>query len=171
MLFDTVSNWVIERLIWLKILTDEQYDDFDYYFKGICCELLIAGISIGLGILLNCWLQVLTALVVFAILRIFIEGYHAPSLEMCLVISTGLLVGIGLLSKVLEGYSWLVLSLSIIGVFIIEYFKVENKIRIRQMCLVLFFYMASFIMMWIRADLSVAISLGVFTVVLLSIKE
>ena len=170
-MFDVISNWIACWLIKRGILREDQYDSFDVPFRGIFCESLIIVISIGLGILLNCWLQVLTALVVFAILRIFIEGYHAPSLEMCLVISTGLLVGISLLSKVLEGYSWLVFSLSIIGVLIIEYLKVENKIRIRQICLVLFFYMVSFIMMWIRADLSVAISLSIFTVVLLSIKE
>ena len=170
-MFDVISNWITCWLIKRGILREDQYDSFDMPFRGILLESLIIVISIGLGVMLNCWLQVFVALVTFAILRIFIEGYHAPSLEMCLVISIGLFAGTGLLSKVLEGFDWLVFSLSIISVFIIEYFKVENKIRIKQMCLVLFFYMIDFFLMWIRSDLSVTISLSIFTAIALSIKE
>jgi len=122
MFFDTISNYILCKLIKSGKLTYDQYDEIDYKIKSYLSLFLIILFTVLLGIILNCLLQSIVVLIIIGVLRIFSGGVHAKSLESCTFLSTIYMSFLAYLTLYLYQQTMLVFFISIFtSVFIIKF--------------------------------------------------
>lgn len=84
------------------------------------------------GLLMNTLSDIVICYLAFSILRMVSGGYHAKNPEMCLVISTVLLISIAKFGHLLSDYLLIMNILSLILVIVFAPSNIENQTKILQ---------------------------------------
>lgn len=133
MILNNISNDVAR---WLKSKNEEETASIEvmaYSLNILLNTISIIILSLLLGYVFNIFIETLISLLSFAFLRAFSGGAHVKSSELCVVISTGLMLSIAAVSNYLTVNSVYIMGvISIAILFIFAPAKVRGQTRIPE---------------------------------------
>jgi len=182
-LLDNISEKFINWLIKIKILKQEQYSDWDYWFRIFLFNSIVVFSLLTINILLGSWIQLIIISIVVNVLRMYSGGFHAPQgkLEYCVLLTIPLVTIASFIAKYLQLYPLQLFMVAVfLGILIIRKIPLiseeekENKsdkyFRDKYIYNFLIFYSISCLAIMIDSNIcniiSSAISMGIILVAL-----
>ena len=95
---DLITNILINKKL-LAPRGTSQWSDFDYKLRCLIFNGSLLIIMLIISVLLNITSEIFCLIVVFNVLRVFIDGIHAQSLRYCFIFSNIYFISLALLSK------------------------------------------------------------------------
>ena len=112
-MYDTISNWMLIKLIKVKY---ENYDKYDFLIREILCEGITAILCTVIALTMGTVIETITAAVIIVIIGQLTPRKHAHSLERCTIYSTFAISGIAYIAVYLQNYITVALAMVFAGI-------------------------------------------------------